>query len=217
MSKFQSLNFVVAFMSTVTVFTMGPSLPYFYATETRFQYFTVLLLAGFFPTVQMLFRRFYYRKEADMDQLFFTCSLHYTKLFDRLLYYLPVALVSFYPLAETNRPYTDGIPPLLLGLFLAEGLLYITRRRVHLRVYQGGVAVSGTDFRIDLPMADQPKNPYGKFSYADFEAYRLRGDRLELILYDDTARIDAAVDPGQAPAITAFLSAQGIQPQKESR
>lgn len=204
-------------MSTVTVFTMGPNLPYFYATEARFQYFTVLLLVGFFPTVQMLFRRFYYRKEAEMDQLFFTCSLHYTKLFDRLLYYLPVALVSFYPLAETNRPVTDGIPPFVLGVLLAEALLYLTRRGLRLKVYQGGVAVSGTDFRIDLPMADQPKNPYGKFAYADFEAYRLVGNRLELILYDDTARIDASVDPNQVAAITAFLSAQKIKPLKESR
>lgn len=214
----RSINFVVAFMSVISILTfiipninleaLGENMEIIFPNVLFFLFVIV------FSFVQFVFRNLITSKHYIKDKIFFSITLKPSRLYSRMISYFVVITLFLWPVIASKKfsnVTLESMLNLLIWALVVEILLYISYKYTKIYFMTDGILVRGLDFRIDIPLNDGISNHSGFYSYYDIQKYTVDNNSLKLILYNSRGIIEGHITDERIKPVAAFLESKEIK------
>ena len=130
------------------------------------------------------------------------------RLFDRLIIYIFPSIPVVFPFfrGETINKYSLwGIALLFIFIIITEILFYLFNKTMKIVVTDKGIALTGYDLRLELPISANYPNPSGFYPFERIEGFRCLKDEILIYQTYDLGTIKIKASDEEIRKIKALL------------
>ena len=217
----RSVIFTVAFITVMFIFSfVMPNYDAFFSNTFRFINGVLFLILILYPSLQMLMRYIYTRKELGTDHTFLTLDVKENMTYYRLINILFIGLLLGYPIVKgllepgQTTTYLIGAG---VWIGITEGLIQLSSRSLKAHFGHRLLVLKGYDFRIDLPVGDGIKSHSGVYEYRNFTVFTYNEGLLTLYLYDSAGKIHIRLHEDMSNQVISYLGTKKITRKEHYR
>lgn len=214
----KSLVFIVSFFSFLILISLSNYI--LYPLFNNFQqviYISYVFTALSFIAllfVQAYTRRIYVNKLLRNSNILFKVKCEAARPIDKVLLYVLPAIAVFYPLIAKRVFDTYTIAQLLIFAALIaaiEIILLFTKRTMEASITDRGIAISGIDIRIELPINANYPNASGFYPYERLLSFLFVNNEVFIEQGYDLSVIKFKCSPEEARMLKGLLLKNGVE------
>jgi len=211
-SLFSFLILIILFNYILTIFFNNYQPPiYISFIFIALSYISILF-------VQAYVRKLYVKKKLEGLNIIFEVPAKTIRTLDKVLIYILPGVFVLLPLIY--RPVFDVLTQLKLIIFvfliaLIELVLSITKKTMKAVVTDGGIAIAGTDLRLELPINANYTNASGFYPFERLDSYLIVNDEIFIEQSFDLSTIKLKCSLDQIKQLKAILIKNGINETRD--
>jgi len=206
-SLFSFLLLFILFNYILTIFFNNYQLPIYIGYSFMVISFIFILF------IQAYVRKLYVKKSLKTSNILFDVECQAIKILDKILIYALPGVMVLFPLLY--RPIFDILTQFKLGMFLAliliiELILSITKKTMKAIITDQGIAITGIDLRLELPISANYTNGSGFYPWERIHSFLIVNNEIFIEQSFDLSTIKFKCNADQLKQLKGFLIKNGI-------
>ncbi len=209
--KRNTLNLISMIASIFSLFAVLVAIPGGYGNVLISYCIVLSIFLIFMPLLNALLQNMTTKMVYDPQKYFFTLKFNESAGYEWVVCLSAMVLLFFIPNTDL-RVLGMGTVLLTIAAWMAVTILTIWASRQFTRVefLTDTILVRGLNFFKAAGLSQKTTTGLGVYTYEEFDGFRLKEEKLILMLLDGKGQISVVLPKDKAPQVTSYLTAKGV-------